>query len=114
LGEDSLVQYKMAEARIENEFLRLLVYDWASLRSKGEPAAYQAYMIKLWEGEVWQRIIDAGVQIFGMGAQVKTGKYALFMGMMEPLYRAGPIMYLPGSPNMLRNGIAAYGLGMES
>ena len=108
-----LFRHRLAEMAIEIEILRLMTYHIASLRSKGLIADYQLYMLKLWEGELWQRMTNVAMQGLGLQAQLTRGsKHAVLRGMMEAAYRGSLLMLLPGSSNTLRNGIAARGLGL--
>jgi len=112
-SKKELLRHRLAEIAIEIEISRLMTYHIASLRSKGLIADYQLYMLKLWEGELWQRMADVGMQIPGLHAQLARGsKHAVLRGMMEAAYRGSVLMLLPGSSNTLRNGIAARGLGL--
>jgi alkylation response protein AidB-like acyl-CoA dehydrogenase len=112
-SKKDLVRHRLAEMAIKIEILRLMTYHIASLRSKGLTADYQLYMLKLWEGELWQRMANVGMQIPGLHAQLARGsKYAVLRGMTEAIYSGSVLMLLPGSSNTLRNGIAARGLGL--
>ena len=112
-SKKELLRHRLAEIAIEIEILQLMTYHIASLRSKGITADYQLYMLKVWEGERWQRIANVAMQIPGLHAQLARGsKHAVLRGMTESIYRGSVLMHLPGSSNTLKNGIAARGLGL--
>jgi len=112
-SKKELLRHRLAEIAIESEILRLMTYHIASLRSKRLTADYQLYMLKLWEGRLWQRIANVGMQIPGLHAQLaRESKHAVLRGMAEAIYRGSVLMHLPGSSNTLKNGIAARGLGL--
>jgi len=112
-SKKELLRHRLAEIAIEIEILRLMTYHIASLRSKGLTADYQLYMLKLWEGELWQRVANVAMQIPGLYAQLsRESKHTVLRGMPEAIYRGSVLMHLPGSSNTLKNGIAARGLGL--
>ncbi|CAN5494067.1 acyl-CoA dehydrogenase family protein [soil metagenome] len=72
LAEQQLVQAQIAEMATELDAARLLVYRAAAEKDRGESAAIEVAMDKMFSTEAAQRIIDRAVQLFG-GVGVTTG-----------------------------------------
>ncbi|MCV2359043.1 acyl-CoA dehydrogenase family protein [Paucibacter sp. TC2R-5] len=80
LAELPLTQAKLAEMACTVDSSALLVYRAAWQRDQGQNVTREAAMAKLMATEGAQRVIDAGVQLFG-GRGVRSGE------MVESLYR---------------------------
>ena len=72
LAEQQLVQAQLAEMAVELDASRLLVYRAAWEKDRGEAAAVEVAMAKMYATEAAQRIIDRAVQLFG-GLGVTSG-----------------------------------------
>ena len=72
LAEQQLVQAQIADMATELDAARLLVYRAAWEKDRGESAATDVAMAKMFATEAAQRIIDRAVQLFG-GLGVTTG-----------------------------------------
>ena len=75
LAEQQLVQAQLADMATELDAARLLVYRAAWEKDRGELAAVEVAMAKMFATEAAQRIIDRAVQLFG-GLGVTTGNVA--------------------------------------
>jgi len=107
LGERPEVRQKLADLAIEIEALRLMTYRVAWMRSNGLTTRYEVYLEKLLEAEVDQRLTRAATDMLGLPAQLGLGaQYAPMRGMLSILASASLISFLPGSPEVLKNGIA--------
>lgn len=80
LGEFQLTRAALAEMATDLEAARLLTYQAAWMRDRGQPVTRAAAMAKMTATENAQRIIDRAVQMFG-GRGVATGE------IVERLYR---------------------------
>jgi acyl-CoA dehydrogenase len=81
IGEFQGIQFKLAEMAVDLEAARLLVYQAAWTRDRGEPdLAFKSSIAKLFATEAAQRIVDQALQIHG-GNGVVAGH------IMERLYR---------------------------
>ncbi len=80
LAEQQLIQAALADMATELDAARLLVYRAAAAKDRGERAATEVAMAKMYATEAAQRIIDRAVQLHG-GSGVVLGS------VVEELYR---------------------------
>ena len=99
------VQFQLAQAATELEAARLLVYNAARLRDKGEPFLTQAAMCKLFSSNAAEHITSLAVQLFGGYGYVKDYP-------VEKLYRDAKIGQIyEGTSNLQLQTIAKQILG---
>lgn len=65
ISQHEAIQFKLAEMATQLRAARLLVYDAARAKDRGEDVALQASMAKLFTTEAAQRVVDAALQIHG-------------------------------------------------
>ena len=99
------VQFQLAQAATELEAARLLVYNAARLRDRGEPFLTQAAMCKLFSSNAAEHITSLAVQLFGGYGYVKDYP-------VEKLYRDAKIGQIyEGTSNLQLQTIAKQILG---
>ena len=105
LAEFQGVQFQLAQAATELEAARLLVYNAARLRDRGEPFLTQAAMCKLFSSNAAEHITSLAVQLFGGYGYVKDYP-------VEKLYRDAKIGQIyEGTSNLQLQTIAKQILG---
>ncbi|MGE0438922.1 MAG: acyl-CoA dehydrogenase [Gemmatimonadales bacterium] len=65
IAEFQGVQFQIAQARVEIEAARLLVYNAARLKDQGKPFVEEAAMAKLFSSQVANRVTSVVVDLFG-------------------------------------------------
>ncbi len=99
------VQFQLARAATELEAARLLVYNAARLRDRGEPFTAEAAMCKLYASEVAERVASLAVNLFGGYGFVKDYP-------VEKYYRDAKIGQIyEGTSNLQLQTIAKHLLG---
>jgi alkylation response protein AidB-like acyl-CoA dehydrogenase len=94
------VQFQVARAATDIEAARLLVYNAARLRDRGEPFLKEAAMAKLFSSEVAERVASLAVNLFGGYGFVKDYP-------VEKLYRDAKIGQIyEGTSNLQLQTIA--------
>jgi alkylation response protein AidB-like acyl-CoA dehydrogenase len=94
------VQFQLARAATEIEAARLLVYNAARLRDRGQPFLQEAAMCKLFSSEVAERVTSLAVNLFGGYGFVKDYP-------VEKLYRDAKIGQIyEGTTNLQLQTIA--------
>jgi len=109
-----ILKQKLAELSVEIETGRLLAYRTAWLTSRGQLAAAEASMSKVYGTELLQRLAQVGMEILGLYCQLKEGSpWTKLKGRIEGLYLSclGPTI-AAGTSEIQRNIIAWYGLNM--
>jgi hypothetical protein len=114
LSKDPLVRQKIAEIVIELRVAHNLVRRVTWLQDKGITANYETSELKLFIGELFQHVAQAGFDVVGLYGQLRKGsKYAVLDGLLESFYRSS---FLPsiggGTSEIMRNVIALRGLGL--
>ncbi len=99
------VQFQIARAATELEAARLLVYEAARLRDRGEPILARAAMAKLFASEMAERVTSLAVQLFGGYGYTKDYP-------VEKLYRDAKVGQIyEGTSNLQLQTIAKAVLG---
>ena len=99
------VQFQVARAATELEAARLLVYEAARLRDRGEPILARAAMAKLFASEMAERVTSLAVQLFGGYGYTKDYP-------VEKLYRDAKVGQIyEGTSNLQLQTIAKAVLG---
>jgi alkylation response protein AidB-like acyl-CoA dehydrogenase len=94
------VQFQLARAATDVEAAKLLVYNAARLRDRGEPFLMEAAMCKLFTSEVAERVASLAVNLFGGNGFVKDYP-------VEKLYRDAKIGQIyEGTSNLQLQTIA--------
>jgi len=116
LAEDPIIRQKLAELAIELEVARLLHYRALVMLDKEVIGNYEPAMMKLFAGEVAQRLTNTGMQILGpFGLLQENSKWVPLKGRIETGYRA-TLMHTfgAGSSELMRNIIATRGFGLPT
>ncbi|MBW3672170.1 MAG: acyl-CoA dehydrogenase [Acidobacteria bacterium] len=71
VAEFQAVQFQIAEAAIELEAARLMVYNSARLKDAGQPFLKEAAMAKYYSSNVCEKITSVAVQLFGGNGYTK-------------------------------------------
>lgn len=99
--ENQAIQHMLADMALEIETLRSLVYRVAWLIDEGRKVIKEAAMVKLYASEVYNRVADRAVQIFGGMGYMKGVP-------VERFYRDARITRIyEGTSEIQRNIIAA-------
>jgi hypothetical protein len=116
LAKDPIIRQKLAQIAIEIEALRVLRYRAVWMLNEGIIPNYESAILRLFNSETYQRLIQAGMEILGLYGQLKTGsKWAPLQGELERLYRDRPIFTIGGgTAEVYRNVIAIKGLGLPA
>jgi alkylation response protein AidB-like acyl-CoA dehydrogenase len=105
IADFQAVQYQLAEAAIEVEAARLLVYNAARLRDAGRPFLREAAMCKVFSSNAAERVTSIAVQLYGGYGYVKDYP-------VEKLFRDAKIGQIyEGTSNMQLQTIAKQLLG---
>lgn len=111
---DPAVRIELAALNTEIEAARLLCYDVAWRQGRGEVPSSEASMSKVACTEIYNRVLDYGLELLGMyGALGPGSEQAELQGrfLKMPLYyTSGPI--LAGTNEIQKNIIAQRGLGL--
>jgi len=111
---DAIARHRLADLWTSNEVGRLLSYRTAWLQEAGKVANYEASVIKVFATELGQRIMNAGVNLLGLGGALEPdSKYVRWKGFIEKshLTSVSPTIF-SGSNEIQRNIIAQRGLGL--
>ena len=114
LSKDPIIRQKMAQLSIEIEATRLLYYQLAHILDNGGIPNYQSSMEKTFSTETAQRIVNVGMDILGLYAQLKKdSKWVKLKGQVEKNYRTSVVETIyAGTSEIQRNIIATRGLGL--
>jgi alkylation response protein AidB-like acyl-CoA dehydrogenase len=105
IADFQAVQFQLAEAAIEVEAARLLVYNAARLRDAGRPFLREAAMCKVFSSNAAERVTSIAVQLYGGYGYVKDYP-------VEKLFRDAKIGQIyEGTSNMQLQTIAKQLLG---
>lgn len=112
LSEDPLTRQTLADMAIEIRIARNLVRRVVWLQDKGTVPNVEAAILKAFVCEVYQRVVEKGLEILGLyGLLRKNSKYSVLEGMIERLFRASFVLTIGGgSSEIMRNIIAKRGL----
>ncbi len=112
LSEDPLTRQTLADMAIEIRVARNLVRRVVWLQDKGKVPNVEAAILKAFVCEVYQRVVDKGLEILGLyGLLRKNSKHSVLEGMIERLFRASFVLTIGGgSSEIMRNIIAKRGL----
>ncbi len=112
--DDTRVRAKLAELAIEFTAGRMLAYRVASMQAKGLIPNAEASMSKLYGSELQQRLAKGGIEILGLGGQLKpASKWAPLAGRIADYYVAAVATTIAaGTSEVMRGIIAGRGLGL--
>ena len=116
-GMGPVMRNKLAQAAVELEVARMLVYRIAWLEGRGTHATFEASEFRLFGTEMIQRFTQTASELLGLYAQV-TGadahpQYVTALGAIEHLYRyAVSFTIMGGTAEVQRTVIASQGLGL--
>src|SRR3954470_5002737 len=106
IGAHQGISHPLAEAKIELELARLMMYKAAALYAAGLPAAEESNMAKYAAGEAGIHCVDQAIQTHGgNGFAIEYGLTELYWGVR--LVRTAPV-----SREMILNYVAEHSLGL--
>jgi len=113
LARNLLIRNKLAGMACEVEAARTLAYRVAWLQSQGKLGALESSAVKIFSGEVGQRMAFFAAELLGPYAQVKSSKWAPLRGYYEERYQGcfGANIAM-GTNEIQRNIIAWEGLAL--
>lgn len=108
------VALRLAELDRDLELCRLMGFSVAASIDRGDVAAPEAAMLKVFGSELQSRVARFGTEILGPAGQLGRGDPdAPLDGALELLYRQAPVMRFAGGANEIqRDIIAQRGLGL--
>jgi alkylation response protein AidB-like acyl-CoA dehydrogenase len=114
LAQDPIIRNRLAEAACEIEAGHALAYYVADQQRKpGGLGLFESSAIKVFSGELLERLGALGTDILGPYGQVKASKWAIDKGFFESLYQTTFVLTISmGTNEIQKNIIAWYGLGM--
>ncbi len=112
--DDSRVRHRLAELAIEFAVGRMLAYRVGSMQARGQIPNAEASISKLYGSELQQRLAGAGIEILGLGGQLKAGSnWAPLAGRIADYYVAAVATTVAaGTSEVMRGIIAGRGLGL--
>lgn len=115
MSKDPIVRERLADLAIEIGVARNLARRVAWLQDKEIVPNVESAVLKLFSGELYQRVANIGLEILGSYGQIRKGsKHAVIGGMMERFFRASFLITIGGgSSEIMRNIIAKRGLGLS-
>ncbi len=116
LAKDPVVRHKLARMAIEIEAVRVLKYRAVWMLNEEIVPNYESAMLRVFNSETYQRLVQTGMEIVGLRSQLKPGsKWAPLHGQLERLYLDSPIFTVGGGTAEIdRNIIAVRGLGLPA
>ena len=107
------VRSTLAELEADVEAARMLGWLNVWTVDQGRVPVREASMVKVFAGEVRQRVCDWGLALLDLHGLIGEGPWAPLRGRLQRMYRASPIWRFGGGTNEIqRNIIARYGLGL--
>jgi alkylation response protein AidB-like acyl-CoA dehydrogenase len=115
LYQDTVIRQKLAQTAIEIETCRLAYYRMAWMLDQKIPIRHETALGKTFADEMGQRLMDLGLEIFGLDGQLEEGsKSAPFKGLIEKWYlvcRGHTIA--GGTVEVMKDTVARMGLGLS-
>ena len=114
LGQESLVQHKLAQAAMDLEVVTVLAEYSRWLEMNEMNMTWQPEATKLMQAELVQRLANAGMEILGPFSQLQEGSpWVPLKGMIERLHCHAFVATIgAGTSEINRNVIAQRGLGL--
>ena len=113
LAKNPLIRNRLAEIACEIEAARTIAYRVAWLQGQGQLGASEASEVKIFSGEVGQRLAFLGADILGPYGQVRYSKWAPMRGFYEKSYQSCfGLNIAMGTIEIQKNIIAWEGLGL--
>ena len=114
LKTDPNIRYEMTDRLIETEVGRMLSYRIASMQTRGLVPNYEASLLKVFSGELHQRIARTQLKLLGMHGQLKLGSPLSPLGgrWCHQYLRSMGYTIEAGTSEIQRNIIAQRGLGL--
>lgn len=114
LAQDPVIRNKLAEMATEIEASRTLAYYIADQQNRNQMAAlFESSAMKVFIGDMFERLGGLGTDILGSYGQVKASRWARQRGFWESLYQTAFVLTISmGTNEIQKNIIAWYGLGM--
>ncbi len=109
---DPGLRYELADRVVEANIARLMSYDVASRQSAGLVPNKEASIVKLFSGELEQRIAATGMRVLGLHGQLRSKKAPL-QGMLARMYLGVVSTTIGGGTSEIqRNIVATRGIGL--
>lgn len=113
LSKNPLIRNRLAEFACDLEAARALAYRIAWAQDKGVMGAVEASAIKVFTGDLQERLAYLGSEILGAYGQVKSSKWAPLEGYYEHMYQSAFALTIGGGTNEIQRNIIAWeGLGL--
>jgi alkylation response protein AidB-like acyl-CoA dehydrogenase len=106
IGSHQGISHPLAQAKIELELARLMMYKAAALYDAGLPAAEESNMAKYAAAEAGVRCVDQAIQTHGGNG------FALEYGLTEMYWGVRLVRTAPVSREMILNYVAEHSLGL--
>lgn len=113
LAKNPVIRNRLAEKACDIEAARALAYRIADLQSREEMAGFNASIVKVFSGELRERLGFLGTEILGLYGQVKFSRWAPQQGFWEKAYQQSFVSTISMGTNEIQKNIMAwYGLGL--
>jgi len=114
LAKDPVIRNRLAQMAIEIEAGCNLGYKISWMVNKGMLVVVEGSQIRIYGGNVTQRLANLGIQILGLYGQLgEKSKWAKLKGRMKNVYlRASAMIMFGGTSEISKNTIAVFGLGL--
>ncbi|MBM3155294.1 MAG: hypothetical protein FJ008_08195 [Chloroflexi bacterium] len=113
LSKDPVIRNRLAQAACELEAARAFSYHIADLQNRGEMALMDASGLKVFAGELAERLSFMATDILGPYGQVKLSRWAPLHGIWEnQCQQQFGLTIASGTNEIQRNILAWYGLGL--
>jgi alkylation response protein AidB-like acyl-CoA dehydrogenase len=113
LAKNLLIRNRLAGIACDIEAARCLAYRVADLQDKNQFTMFDASAVKVFAGELSERMAFVAVDILGPYGQVKPSKWAPLYGFWEAQYQQCFTLTISmGTNEIQKNIISWYGLGL--
>jgi alkylation response protein AidB-like acyl-CoA dehydrogenase len=113
LAKNPLIRNRLAGIACDTEAARCLAYRVADLQDKNQFSAFDASAVKVFAGELGERMAFLATDILGPYGQVKSSKWAPLYGFWEAQYQQCFVLTISmGTNEIQKNIISWYGLGL--
>jgi alkylation response protein AidB-like acyl-CoA dehydrogenase len=113
LARNQIIRNRLAEIACEIEADRTLAYRIADLQSRNAMVGFDASIVKVFTGELLERLSFLGAELLGPYGQIKFSRWAPQNGAWEKACQESFVFTIAmGTDEIQKNIMAWYGLGL--